>query len=83
MSEFTHIVLEWVEEAFKELEAVTSSTKSAENPEMMDEGSNDQVWPESFLVLLSNNCFDRLTINCLFQEDSLLPNNVKSVIFSI
>jgi hypothetical protein len=51
VSEFTHIVLEWVEEAFKELEAVTSSTKSAENPEMMDEGSNDQVCPESFLVL--------------------------------
>lgn len=43
--EFTHIVLEWVEEAFKEPEAVTSSLTSKSGvPEMMDEGSNDQVF---------------------------------------
>jgi hypothetical protein len=44
VSEFMHIVLEWVEEAFKEPEAFASSlTSKSVAPEMMDEGSNDQV----------------------------------------
>ena len=55
VSEFTHIVLEWVEEAFKEPEAVTSSLTSKSGvPEMMDEGSNDQVFQQqlkNFIII--------------------------------
>ena len=53
--EFTHIVLEWVEEAFKEPEAVTSSLTSKSGvPEMMDEGSNDQVFHRQVLLYTIN-----------------------------
>ena len=46
VSEFTHIVLEWVEEAFKHPEAI-QTVKSELMHEMMDEGSNDQAEKEN------------------------------------
>jgi hypothetical protein len=44
VSEFMHIVLEWVEEAFKELESTPGdSLSNVPQVEVMDESSSDQV----------------------------------------
>lgn len=89
VSEFMHIMLEWVEEEFKNPDAVMGPLKSGKCPEteMMDEGSNDQSEKENSeekerKVNNDSNCPDNNPMSKLFYGKVLIEGAIQGEPFS-